>query len=82
MIKYNIFPLTKPEPGQLIYAIGLNGKEELTIYNGQTRFTSLESHLKGFYAKHWRELESTEIEYANQLLEESKSVKNVKKKHK
>lgn len=59
-IKYQNFHHVHPEIDQYLYFIGPTKLEILGQYLGGTRFDALDGTLKGYYAKHWRELNEVE----------------------
>lgn len=58
--KYQNFHHIHPEVGQYLYFIGPTKLEVLGQYFGGTRFDALDGTLKGYYTKHWRELNEVE----------------------
>lgn len=66
-MKYEIFHQAQPDPGQPVYFMGPLGIEVLGRFLGGTRFDAQEGKPKGYYAKHWRPLEESEMLLVKEL---------------
>ena len=60
-MKYQIFPINKPQLHELVWIINPIAKEVLAYYMGSSSFFSYADNSKhGFYAKYWRPTEEIE----------------------
>ena len=53
-MKYEVWPLSKPEPEALIYWVNCERKEVLGYYLGHGKFVDGRGAYNGYYVKYWR----------------------------